>query len=109
MTNYSRLHRMTRDDLAEELKRISKSELLPDVDFAEWLASSDKQLRPRGKECSVMIYARVNGKLTAIRTARVIVMSDNERFFGRRHYKLYDVDTHKIQFLDFELLEVIDW
>lgn len=107
MTNYSRLHRMTRDEMADELNRIRTSEVLADIDFGAWLQSSDPRLLPVGPERDVIVYARINGQLTGLRDARVIIIDNNERLFNRRYYKIFDVETLKVHHIDHELLEVI--
>lgn len=110
MTNFSRLHRMVKSELAEELTSLQKSDLLQYVDFDEWLESGDSALLPHGRKviADVLIRNNESHQIVMRQMIECIIISDKEIFFGSRFYKIFDLSDRKIKSISFDSLEVID-
>lgn len=111
MSNLSRIKRMTKDELAAELDRIRASEVLPYIDFTEWLTANSEDLLPHGRKVHVeiLIKERSSGRCVDITETDCIIISDNDNLFGMRFYSIYDFLDSKIKAVPFDCLEIVRW
>ena len=108
MTNYSRLRRMKKSELAEELERIRKSPAFPYMDFDEWLNSNEPSVKPLGVviTASISIMCRQTNKRIDTTEIRCVAINDNETFFGQRYVRLFNMDTQQIETVPWQCFNV---
>lgn len=110
-SNFTRLHRMSKAELASELKRIYESESLPYMNFAEWLGSDNSDIIPSGKKIKAEVIIRERHSRLVVDRVNIecIIISDNKVLFNSRYYLIYDYTDGKIKSIPFDSLEIIGW
>ena len=109
-SNYTRLKKLSADELATELKRIYSSEVLPYIDFAEWLKSDDSALIPHGRHVLAEVIIRESHSRMVVDRMYVecIIITDSQYLFNSRYYLIYDLTDGKIKSIEFENLSVVE-
>lgn len=109
-SNFTRLKKMPKDELALELDRISKCATLPYVNFEKWLESDDFELIPDGHKVTAEIIIRENtsGMIVGQTTIECVIINDNQTLFGMRNYFIYDFTDGKLKSIPFDRFTIKD-